>query len=125
MSRLGVFRSCCLAVLLLTLGAAQAGGERLFMDSQDTAMKAFESPGQICGPEMRFVLRAATAEAFLPVPTKVEELLGGLRGALSVTCPAAKRIVLSGYVGNELYFAGVSNAQNEWRLTWLAAAPKP
>ncbi|GAA0533498.1 hypothetical protein FHS83_002938 [Rhizomicrobium palustre] len=108
---------------VLPLCAAEAGGERLFMDSPDIAMKAFEPVGQMCKQEMHYALRAASQEVFLSQVSKIEVFLGGLRGALSVTCPAAQKIVLIGYIGNDFYFAGTAEAKNDWKLIALSAKP--
>jgi hypothetical protein len=118
---------------LLSLGAALTmlasvafaqDGEKLFVETSDNTIKAFAPSGQICNASMHYTVRAAVADIYYPYPDRVESLLGTLRYAVQASCPNAQRILLRGFVGDELYFAAVAPVDQNGKMVWLAAPPR-
>jgi hypothetical protein len=113
-----------LVLSALIAGAATAfaeTGERLMM--QSARVKAFLPPNATCAAQMKFILRGAVDDVFAEQTQEVAEMVAGLRAVATLQCNQLQKIILVGYVGDELLFAGSASENEDWQLRTLIAKP--
>lgn len=79
----------------------------------------FETNGQLCGQGMHYVLKAPVASLFAESNVAdLDRLFADLMTVVLNDCPKVESITLSGYVGDELQYAGLAdiNASGKWGI---------
>lgn len=79
----------------------------------------FERNGQYCGQTMHYILKAPVVSLYAEANVADLDLLFyDLTKILLPDCPKVEKITLSGYVGDELHYAGVAdmNTAGNWGI---------
>lgn len=111
-----------LGLLLITGLATAVQAERLLGNFQN--LQAFAPSHSTCGPIYKVIARAPDEAPFAGDKVDLQRFLGGLRAMLSFECAQAKKIVISGQVGNREVYRGTAAAADGWALVDVAACDR-
>ncbi len=99
---------------------AMAQAQRLLSDPP------LESYLQSCSDNPRILITAPSGELLKPATLEARSngnLIAGFVSLMQLYCPQFRRITFVGTVKGELWFAGMTSEQQQWRLVGLFAAP--
>ena len=108
-------------VLAAAWAPATAQTGRVLSRSPD-GLFTVTADGPSCGPRVSVTVAGKDKSFFEGSAPRIEKLIAGLRPALSYSCPAMKRLLIRGKVGQQPVLSAMSDATSGWNTIILGAS---